>query len=119
MQAKQTLQWDIQQNNESIMIRLFGDLTRNTLLPLWKQRASFLSPKPNQQIYWDLKSLNNIDSAGFTLLAELLNHYQKQNENCIINTPKTIINLAELFDLDDWLNPILYYEKPHNGTKAN
>lgn len=105
------LQWDIQQNNESIIVQLFGDLTRNTLLPLWKQRASFLSPKANQHIYWDLKSLNHIDSAGFTLLAELLNHYQKQNQNCIINTPVTIKNLADLFDLDEWFSQFLYCEK--------
>lgn len=105
------LEWNIQQNSESVMIRLFGDLTRDTLLPLWQQSASFLSPKPNQHIYWNLESLNQIDSAGFTLLAEMLNHYQKQNTNGIMNAPNSIKKLAELFDLDEWLRPFLYCEK--------
>lgn len=35
------LQWDIQQNNESLFVKLSGELTRDTLLPLWKQRALF------------------------------------------------------------------------------
>lgn len=35
------LQWDIQQNNESLFVKLSGELTRDTLLPLWKQRVLF------------------------------------------------------------------------------
>lgn len=120
MQTKNPLQWDIQQNNESLMVRLFGDLTRNTLLPLWKQRASFLSPKAHQHIYWDLHGLTGIDSAGFTLLAELLNRYQKQNPSYLINTPESLKNLAALFDLSAWLSPFLYCEKTeHYGTQTN
>lgn len=111
MQSKNPLQWDIQQNNESLMVQLSGDLTRDTLLPLWKQRASFLSPKSNQYIYWDLKSLTSIDSSGFTLLAELLHHYQQKNPNCLLNTPPTLTSLAELFDLSDWFKIFLPKEK--------
>ncbi|MBV6541433.1 STAS domain-containing protein [Ursidibacter maritimus] len=110
MQDKNPLQWNIQQNSESVIVQLFGELTRDTLLPLWKQRASFLSPKINQHIYWDLKSLRNIDSAGFSLFIELLNDYQKQNPNCIINVPEVVKNLAELFDLSDWLKSFFYCE---------
>ena len=104
MQMKNPLQWDIQQNNESLVIKLVGELNRNTLLPLWKQRASFLSPKPNQHIYWDLKGLRHIDSAGFTLLAELLNTYHKKNPCSLINPPDSIKKLAELFDLAKWFS---------------
>lgn len=110
MQTKNPLQWRIQQNNESVIIQLFGDLTRDTLLPLWQQRASFLSPKANQHLYWDLKNLQRLDSAGFTLLAELLNHYQKHNRSCLINTPDAIKSLVELFDLTEWFSPFLYCE---------
>lgn len=78
MQKPTPLQWHVQQNGESVIIQLSGDLTRNTLLPLWKQRAFLLSPKPNQQIYWDLQALDQIDSAGFTLFADLLNHYKNR-----------------------------------------
>ncbi|AUI67084.1 MULTISPECIES: lipid asymmetry maintenance protein MlaB [Glaesserella] len=111
MQSKNPLQWDIQQNNESLIVQLSGDFTRDTLLPLWKQRASFLSPKSNQHIYWDLKSLTSIDSSGFTLLAELLNHYQQKNPNSLLNAPSTVYSLAELFDLADWFKTFLSQEK--------
>lgn len=111
MKPQKTLQWDVQQNNESLFVKLSGELTRDTLFPLWKQRASFLSPKGNQHIYWDLKELERVDSAGFTLLAELLNHYQKQIPNGLINIPKTVKTLAELFDLSEWLNRFIVCEK--------
>lgn len=107
MLPQKTLQWGVQQNNERLFVKLSGELTRNTLLPLWKQRASFLSPSDNQHIYWDLKELSRVDSAGFTLLAELLSYYQKFAPNCLINTPDVVKNLAELFDLDNWLNEFL------------
>ena len=39
------LKWDLIQNNDKIALQLSGELSRNTLLPLWQQRASFLSEK--------------------------------------------------------------------------
>ncbi|EFN00394.1 STAS domain-containing protein [Actinobacillus pleuropneumoniae] len=107
MKPQKILQWGVQQNNESLFVKLSGELTRDMLLPLWKQRASFLSPKGNQHIYWDLKDLERVDSAGFTLLAELLNYYQKQTPNCLIHVPEVVKTLADLFDLTDWLNTFL------------
>ena len=45
------LKWDLIQNNDKIALQLSGELSRNTLLPLWQQRASFLSEKlANQSI---------------------------------------------------------------------
>ena len=107
MQTKNPLQWDIQQNSESLMVQLSGELTRNTLLPFWQQRAAFLSPKPHQYIYWDLKGLTAIDSAGLALLIELLNHYSLKNPNSLIHTPNNVLKLAELFGLSNWLSPFL------------
>lgn len=115
MQSQKILQWGVQQNNESLFVKLSGELTRNTLLPLWKQRASFLSPTSNQHIYWDLKELTRIDSAGFALLVELLNFYRNSAPNCLINTPNFVKTLAELFDLDEWLAPFLINEKKINN----
>lgn len=103
MQSENILQWDISHNNESLMVKLKGELTRNTLLPLWKQRASFLSPTGNQSIYWDLEALTRLDSAGFALLTEMLNHYGNITSNRLIHTPQTVFTLAELYNLDDWL----------------
>ncbi|GAB1663817.1 STAS domain-containing protein [Mannheimia haemolytica] len=104
---QKTLQWDIQQNNKSLFVKLSGELTRNTLLPLWKQRASFLSPTGKQSLYWDLKEITRIDSAGFTLLAELLNHYHKIIPNSLINTPDSVRTLAALYDLDGWFEQFI------------
>lgn len=104
---QKTLQWNIQQSNESLYVKLSGELTRDTLLPLWKQRASFLSLKQNQMLYWDLKEIERVDSAGFTLLAELINHYHKMTPSSLINTPNIVKNLAQLYDLDAWFEQFI------------
>lgn len=104
---QKTLQWDIQQNDEGLFVKLSGELTRDTLLPLWKQRASFLSPMQNQSLYWDLKELSRVDSAGFALLAELINHYHNIMPSCLINVPDAVKTLAELYDLDTWFEQFI------------
>ncbi len=107
MKSQKTLQWGVQRNNERLVVSFIGELTRDTLLPLWKQRASFLSGQENLPLVWDLKGLTHIDSAGFTLLAELLQDYGKQRQSQLINVPKSVITLADLYDLDEWLKPYL------------
>lgn len=111
MSIKNRLQWHADSNNESLRIRFTGALTRNTLLPFWEQRVSFLSPKLNQHIYWDLRSLTKIDSAGFALLCDLLHHYQQHNKNWLINPPETVKTLSELFGLQSWIADYLICEK--------
>ena len=107
MKPEKTLQWGVFQNNESQVVQLKGELTRATLLPLWEQRASFLSVKANQSIYWDLAQLSRIDSAGFALLTELLNHYEKQTKNGLIHAPEVVQTLAELYGLSGWIKQYL------------
>lgn len=111
MQSKNPLQWHIQENPENLMVQLSGELNRHTLLPLWKQREAFLSPKKNQTIYWHLQGISQIDSAGFTLLIELLHQYQQQHTNYILHLPESVEKLAALFGLNDWLSPFLCSEK--------
>lgn len=41
MQERQSLHWESQVNDGKITLQLSGELSRNTLLPLWQQRASF------------------------------------------------------------------------------
>lgn len=103
MKPEKTLQWSILQNNESQVVQLKGELTRATLLPLWEQRASFLSVKGNRSIYWDLKELVRIDSAGFALLSELLHYYEKQVENYLIHIHESVETLAALYGLSGWI----------------
>ena len=42
MQETQSLHWESQVNDGKMTLQLSGELSRNTLLPLWQQRASFL-----------------------------------------------------------------------------
>ena len=37
------LNWDLKKNDDKIALLLSGELSRNTLLPMWQQRDVFLS----------------------------------------------------------------------------
>lgn len=114
-QTNVKLTWSAIQNNDKIALRLAGELSRNTLLPLWnewkrQQRFAVLSTvhMANHVIEWDLSSLIRMDSAGFALFSELLHDIQKiATSQKIINVPDELITLAELFDLGDWLNSFI------------
>ena len=83
-------------NNDKIALQLSGELSRNTLLPLWQQRASFLSEKQNNQslIEFDLTEINRIDSAGFALLCDFLHDCEQlPNKKSAVDKPsRTVIN---------------------------
>ncbi|OOF89197.1 NTP-binding protein [Rodentibacter ratti] len=101
------LNWDLIRNDDKIALRFSGELSRNTLLALWQQRASFLSEaKLNQSIIeWDLTEITKIDSAGFALLCDFL-HDSKQLPNKtvrLINPPQQLLTLADLVNLSDWI----------------
>ena len=114
-QTNVKLTWSAIQNNDKIALQLAGELSRNTLLPLWnewkrQQRFAVLSTvhMTNHVIEWDLSSLIRMDSAGFALFSELLHDIQKiATSQKIINVPDELITLAELFDLGDWLNSFI------------
>lgn len=69
MHQEQKLAWDLEQNDDKIIIRLKEQLSVARLL-LWQQRSELLSVQNivNRQISWDLAALERIDSAGFALL---------------------------------------------------
>lgn len=101
------LNWDLIQNNDKIALRFCGELSRNTLLPLWQQRASFLSEaKLNQPIIeWDLSGIKRIDSAGFALLCDFLHSSQRlpNKKVRLVNPPQQLLTLADLVNLSDWI----------------
>ncbi len=122
MQAEHDLKWSLEQNNDRIVLRLIGELSRNTLLPLWnayntrqkeRQRDSFLSAEQiaDKDIYCDLAQISRIDSAGFALLCDLVAHCRRlQRQNSILlleDAPPQLLTLADLFGLSDWLKPFL------------
>ena len=105
------LKWDLIQNNDKIALQLSGGLSRNTLLPLWQQRASFLSEKLANQstIEFDLTNIKRIDSAGFALLCDFL-HDSEQLPNKkvrLINPPEQLLTLADLVNLSHWISTFI------------
>lgn len=108
MNSAKTLTWAFKQNNDRMTLHLIGELSRNTLLPLWEQRDYFLSAEQTTKktFYVDLSELIRIDSAGFALLCQLLNHWQTQTI-FVQNAPHQLTTLADLFGLSNWLTPYL------------
>lgn len=105
------LKWDLIQNNDKIALQLSRELSRNTLLPLWQQRASFLSEKLANQstIEFDLTNIKRIDSAGFALLCDFL-HDSEQLPNKkvrLINPPEQLLTLADLVNLSHWIGTFI------------
>lgn len=118
MKTDKTLTWVFKQNNDNITLQFAGELSRNTLLPLWEQRASFLSPEKltGNDVYWDLSQITRIDSAGFALLCDFLNQAvtsQKQGRVILSNAPTQLFTLADLFGLSDWIATFVQ----SNGSK--
>ncbi|MDC2825321.1 lipid asymmetry maintenance protein MlaB [Rodentibacter pneumotropicus] len=119
------LNWDLIQNNDKIALRFSGELSRNTLLALWQQRASFLSEaKLNQSVIeWDLTGVTKIDSAGFALLCDFLYDSKKLPNKMVrlVNPPQQLLTLADLVNLSDWIAAFTdhHYNGNPNGTARN
>ena len=119
MQETQSLHWESQVNDGKMTLQLSGELSRNTLLPLWQQRASFLleGQLDGQMIVWDLSQITRIDSAGFALLCDFLQHNQtlltKAQRQILQNPPSQLLTLADLFGLSDWITQFI----PQNGNR--
>ena len=105
------LKWDLIQNNDKIALQLSGELSRNMLLPLWQQRASFLSEKlANQSIIeFDLTNIKRIDSAGFALLCDFLHDCEQlpNKKVRLINPPEQLLTLADLVNLSHWIGTFI------------
>ena len=105
------LKWDLIQNNDKIALQLSGELARNTLLPLWQQRACFLSEKLTNQsiIEFDLTNIKRIDSAGFALLCDFLHDCEQlpNKKVRLINPPEQLLTLADLVNLSHWISTFI------------
>jgi len=81
------------------------------LLPLWQQRASFLSEKQNNQslIEFDLTEINRIDSAGLALLCDFLHDCEQlpNKKVRLINPPEQLLTLADLVNLSHWISTFI------------
>lgn len=107
MSTLQPLQWEVEQQGK-ITLRLRGELSRSTLLPLYQaiqHHQLFPAEHSSQSILLDLSDISRIDSAGFALLCELI-HQGKQtqvHQIQLLNPPVQITTLADLFGLSDWI----------------
>lgn len=101
------LNWELKQNDDKIALLLSGELSRNTLLPMWQQRAVFLSEgKLNKPVIeWDLSQITRIDSAGFATLCDFLRACQQLPNKTVrlVNPPTQLLTLADLVGLSDWI----------------
>ncbi|AWX14969.1 hypothetical protein CEP48_01755 [Mergibacter septicus] len=97
------LQWEIESAETQNQINLKGDLTRFTLFPLWQQRQQILATlQANSKIIWNLIGIQQIDSAGFAFLCELLVASAKTGASVkITQVPNQCEMLADLFDLTE------------------
>lgn len=110
MDHTKALTWAFEKNDDKITLHLTGVLSRETLLPLWEQRCSFLSEAKiaYQPVIWELKGISRIDSAGFALLCEFIHYCQTQaHQPMIYHAPMQLLTLADLFGLSKWLHPFL------------
>ena len=112
--SQKPLQWAVLPENNAVVLQLSGELSRNTLLPLWSQRSAFLADDifSYQRICWDLKQLKRIDSAGFAFLCELLQHCQSKRMQgasvCLVGAPAQLFTLSDLFGLSHWIKSFSY-----------
>ncbi|MDG2943138.1 STAS domain-containing protein [Bisgaard Taxon 10/6] len=113
MTQAEKLTWSTAQNDDKMALRLIGELSRDTLLPLWQQRFAVLSDKQiaRQNVIFDLSTITRMDSAGFALLCDLIHQVRRVQEPdktlTIEHAPSQLLTLAELFDLDQWLSGFL------------
>lgn len=122
MQSKENLHWEFHQNNESIVLQLSGELSRNTLLPLWHDYFSFLSSSKFDKQYLSLvlSDLTHIDSAGFAFLCELIEEVKDRVSLLkIVSYPNQLIILANLFGLSNWIKPFLQSSGNIHGNTRN
>lgn len=105
-----TLDWVLEQNDDKIALRLIGELSRDTLLPLWLQRASFpfMQKNANKLVIFDLTTITRVDSAGFAILCNLIQQTTAEAKNPLKleNPPAQLLTLADLFGLSHWIMPL-------------
>ena len=97
---------DLKKNDDKIALLLSGELSRNTLLPMWQQRDVFLSANALDKtvVEWDLSGIQHIDSAGFAALCDFLRECQMLNKTVrLVYPPKQLLTLADLVGLSDWI----------------
>ncbi|QLB13339.1 phospholipid transport system transporter-binding protein [Bisgaardia hudsonensis] len=122
MQNKESLHWELSQNNDNITIQLTGILSRDSLLAVWQEYSSPLSLLRfnDKHLLLDLSAVTRIDSAGFAFICELINKINSNVKSLeIISYPDQLMILADLFGLSSWIKPFLQSNGNFNGNSRN
>lgn len=86
------LSWQEQQHT----LILFGELDRETLLPLWQQRKTLLANKTQL----DVSQLTRVDSSGLALLIHLrAEQAERGGDLALIGGTDRLRTLATLYNL--------------------
>ncbi|WP_133470781.1 STAS domain-containing protein [Paraglaciecola marina] len=88
---------------------LQGDLNRNTVTSAWKNSLSDLNAKQDKSNtvlpIVDLAGVRDVDTAGLAWLVNLLRQSKQQHiQFQLKNVPVTLINLAKISDVDNFLS---------------
>jgi phospholipid transport system transporter-binding protein len=88
---------------------LQGDLNRNTVTSAWKDSLVDLNAKQdassNALPVVDMAEIQDVDTAGLAWLVNLLKQCKQQNIQLQLkNVPVTLINLAKISDVDQFLS---------------
>ncbi|MFT2091880.1 lipid asymmetry maintenance protein MlaB [Paraglaciecola sp. 2405UD69-4] len=88
---------------------LQGDLNRNTVTSGWRNAINDLSAKQDATgkalAIVDLSEIQDVDTAGLAWLVNLLKHSKQKNIRFQLkNVPATLINLAKISDVDQFLS---------------
>ncbi|VEJ09825.1 anti-sigma-factor antagonist [Actinobacillus delphinicola] len=109
MQPSHPLCWDVITQDGNTHIYLNGELSRNTLMPLWdiykKVEKEFFPPNPH--IVWHFDKIVQLDSAGFALLCDFLHAGEQRGTQQIATCSPQFLTLADLFGLTSWMKGFL------------
>ncbi|MEO9946061.1 STAS domain-containing protein [Paraglaciecola sp.] len=88
---------------------LQGHLNRNTVMFAWKNSLSDLNAKQDKSNtvlpIVDLAEVRDVDTAGLAWLVNLLRQSKQQDiQFQLKNVPVTLINLAKISDVDNFLS---------------
>lgn len=112
MNLEKSLTWEWLQNGDKITLRFYGTLSRDTLFPLWQQRAIFFVPAEKYaNLEWDFAQMARIDSAGFALLCDFVQYAQQHSPQIkhqkFIHYSDQLLTLADLYGLSDWIRQFI------------
>ncbi|MBE2895010.1 STAS domain-containing protein [Spirabiliibacterium falconis] len=99
------MQWRTAPTAIGAKLTLIGDLTRDSLLPLWQARETLTDTVECLDI--ELAELATLDSAGFALLCDIIHFYAQKSQVRLHHAPAILRDLALLYELNKWLDAFI------------